>query len=132
MLPIAGPIFDPSIQESNSRDHHDQVSSLWNPNSVSLLYDAAGGSSSCSLQCDDNDSNDNGPFKFEPGQGYTYDYSVVSSTLMKGTSSQESRAEIRASIEIRPESACDFRLKVCADDQNLFLMRGQLLPQKKP
>ena len=113
MLSIAGPIFDPSIQEANSREH-DQVSSLWNPNSVSLLYDAAGGSSSCSLQCDDNDSNDNGPFKFEPGQGYTYDYSVVSSTLMKGTSSQESRAEIRASVEIRAESVCDFSLKVRA------------------
>ena len=110
MLSIAGPIFDPSSQEANSRDH-DQVSSLWNPNSVSLLYDAAG--SSCSLQCDDsNDSN--GPFKFEPGQGYTYDYSVVSSTLMKGTSSQESRADIRASVEIRAESACDFSLKVRA------------------
>ena len=94
--------------------HRDEVSSLWNPNSVSLLYDAAG--SSCSLQCEtsDEEASTAAPFKFATGQGYTYDYTIVTSTMMKGTSRQESRAEIKATVELRAESPCDYHLKVSA------------------
>ena len=104
-MDVTGPIY-----HSEGHQGQDEVSSLWNPNSVALLYES---SSTCALQCEaDEGASIPTPFKFKTGQNYVYDYQVTTATLMKGTSDQESTAQIKATVQIQVESACDYHLKV--------------------
>ena len=52
------------------------------------------------------------PWSYEAGKTYSYVYSVQTTTSMKGTSNQESVLELKASVELTVNTACDFSMKV--------------------